>query len=124
MNALPVYAGSVIIVLWGIAHILPVRSIVAGFGDIAEDNRKIITMEWVASGLAMIFTGMIAALAVSAGGADNPVSRTMVLASAGMLIVLAALTALTGARTVSAPMKLCPFVTTFAALLILAGVFL
>jgi hypothetical protein len=38
-----------------------------------------------------------------------------------MLLVLAALTALTGARTSALPIKLCPVVKTLAAVLLLLG---
>ncbi len=30
---------------WGVAHLFPTKSVVKGFGDISEDNRKIILME-------------------------------------------------------------------------------
>jgi hypothetical protein len=45
------YIGSVIIILWGVAHIIPTKSVVAGFGSLSIDNFRIITMEWVAEGL-------------------------------------------------------------------------
>jgi hypothetical protein len=37
------YLGSKIITLWGIAHLIPTKAIVKGFGDISGDNKKIIT---------------------------------------------------------------------------------
>lgn len=116
-----VYAGSVIIIVWGIAHIVPVRQVIAGFGELSDDNRRIITMEWTAEGLFLIFAGLLALLAISAGGPDNPVSIQMIRAIAIMLIVLAGLTAMTGARTAIVPMKICPFVKTACALLLIAG---
>ncbi len=124
MNMIPVYAGSGIITIWGIAHIAPVRRIVEGFGAITEDNRKIITMEWIAEGLALVFLGALAALAAFTGGATDTVSRSVILASAAMLLVFAVLTALTGARTAILPMKICPFVKTVSALLFITGVLL
>jgi hypothetical protein len=33
------YIGSAIIILWGIAHLVPTRAIVKGFGGIVEMNR-------------------------------------------------------------------------------------
>lgn len=52
--------GSAVVVVWGIAHIIPTRTVVAGFGELTADNRRIITMEWVAEGLALIFIGVLA----------------------------------------------------------------
>jgi hypothetical protein len=41
------YVGAGVITLWGIAHIIPTKSVVNGFGQISQDNRRIITMGWV-----------------------------------------------------------------------------
>ena len=124
MSNLLVYAGSAIIAIWGIAHIIPVRSVVAGFGEISEDNRKILLMEWTAGGLMLICIGTLSALVVYSGGTENPVSGVVILASAVMLLVYAGLTALTGATTASVPIQVCPFVTIFVAILFLSGVLL
>ena len=51
------WSGGAVILIWGIAHIVPARAVVAGFGDLSYDNRKIILMEWVAEGLALSFFG-------------------------------------------------------------------
>lgn len=119
-----VYIGAAVIVFWGAAHIAPVKSVVAGFGPVSDDNRRIITMEWVAEGLALMFIGLIAALVTLAGGTQNPVSLAVLYASAAMLLVMAVWTAFTGARTSNVPMKICPVVKTVVALLFLAGSFL
>ena len=58
MNETLLYIGSAIIILWGIAHIIPTRTIVDGFGDISEVDRKVITMELIAEGLTLIFLGI------------------------------------------------------------------
>jgi hypothetical protein len=51
-DALAFVAGGVVFV-WGIAHVIPTRQVVAGFGEITRDNRLVLTMEWVAEALAM-----------------------------------------------------------------------
>jgi hypothetical protein len=38
MNELLLYIGSSIIIIWGIAHIIPTKATVRVFGSIAEDN--------------------------------------------------------------------------------------
>jgi hypothetical protein len=114
-------AGSVIIMLWGIAHIYPVRNVVAGFGPVSMDNRRIITMEWVAEGLALLFIGILTSIVTYAGGLSNPVSIMVIRASAVMLLILAGLSAVTGAKTAILPMKICPFVKFACAMLLIAG---
>jgi len=39
-----IYVGSVIVFLWGIAHVAPTRSVVRGFGPISTDSKRLITM--------------------------------------------------------------------------------
>jgi hypothetical protein len=115
------YFGSGVIVVWGIGHIIPTRSIVSGFGDLSVDNRRILTMEWVAEGLALCFIGVLAVLVVSVGGLAYPVGRVVLRALAGMLFVMAALTAATGARTPIGPIKACPIVKSIVAALYVAS---
>jgi hypothetical protein len=113
--------GAGIILLWGIAHILPTRAVLAGFGDLTSDNRKILTMEWVAEGLLMIFLGVLTAVLTLATPAGDGTALLVIRIIGGMLLVLAGWTALTGSRTSIAPIRMCPFVKTAAAVLLFAG---
>ena len=115
------YAGAIITMGWGIAHIIAARAVVKGFGDISEDNKKFILMEWVAEGLTLCFVGVMVLLAGILGGTTNSVSRIVFRTSAGMLIVMAIWTALTGARTSNIPTKICPFVLTVVSILFILG---
>lgn len=115
------YVGSVVIALWGIAHIIPTRSVVNGFGSISADNKRIITMEWAAEGLALCFIGVLVLLVTALGGVQNAVSHVVFRTSAAMLIIMAGWTALTGAKTAIIPIKICPFVKTAVAILFLGA---
>ncbi len=121
MSNIMLYTGSVIITLWGIAHIAPVKSVVNDFGLISEDNKRIITMEWIAEGLTLCFIGLLVLFITILGGAQNPVSIIVYRISAVMLIVMAGLTLLTGARTSIVPIKICPLVKTTVAILFFLG---
>ena len=48
------YAGSIVITLWGISHTISTKSVVEGFGSISEEDKLIITMEWAAEGLTLL----------------------------------------------------------------------
>lgn len=115
------YIGSAVTAVWGLAHIVPVKSVVAGFGPISRDNRRIITMEWIAEGLALCFIGLLVLSVTLWGGRENQVSLIVYRASALMLIFMAILTSLTGARTSIIPIKICPAVKTAAAILFFLG---
>jgi hypothetical protein len=111
------FAGSVILLVWGIAHIIAARAVVKGFGDISEDNKKFILMEWVAEGLTLCFIGVLVFLTNILGGTTNEVSRGVFRISAGMLLVMATWTALTGARTSNIPTKICPVILSAVAVI-------
>ncbi len=59
LNQVALYSGSAFIAFWGIAHLFPTRSVVSGFGGISVDNKRIITMEWIVEGIALIFIGFL-----------------------------------------------------------------
>lgn len=124
MNEVLLYLGAALAIIWGIAHIIPTRSVVTGFGDISKDNRLIITQEWIAEGVAMVFIGVLALLVTALEGVANPASLIVYRISAFALIVIAGLTAATGARTPIVPFKICPFLLTAVAVLFLLGSFL
>jgi hypothetical protein len=111
------FAGSIILLVWGIAHIIAARAVVKGFGDISEDNKKFILMEWVAEGLTLCFIGVLVFLTNILGGTTNEVSRVVFRISAGMLLVMATWTALTGARTSNIPTKICPVILSAVAVI-------
>jgi hypothetical protein len=121
MQSILLHAGAVIITLWGIGHLIPTKNIVAGFGDLSTDNRHVITMEWLAEGMTLIFLGVIVLLGIHVLGTDAPGTMLIARASAGMLVALAILSAFTGARTSVLPMKMCPFIKSAAAVAYVVG---
>ena len=115
------YAGSALITVWGIAHIVPTKSVVNGFGTISRENKRIITMEWIAEGLTLCFIGLLVLFVTIFKESQNQVSNIVYWASAAMLLVMAALTSLTGARTSIVPIKICPAVKIVVAILFVLG---
>jgi hypothetical protein len=121
MNETLLYIGSIVIILWGIAHIIPTKAIVNGFGEISEDNRKVLTMELIAEGLTLIFLGVLPLLVTLLVGVQDRTNGIVYLACAVMLLVMAVLTAMTGGRTSTIWYKLCPAIKTVVAVLFILG---
>jgi hypothetical protein len=121
MSDVLVHLAATVITAWGISHIAPTRGVVASFGAISTDNKRIILMEWAAEGMALAFIGLLVLLVTAIHGSDDPVTLSVYRISAVMLLVMAAWTALTGARTSIIPIKICPFVKTAVATLFLVG---
>jgi len=120
-NEVLLYTGSAVSIVWGIAHLAPTKSVVKGFSNISADNRRIITMEWLAEGFTLIFIGLLVLLITVLYDHSNAISILVYRASAGMLVVMAVLTALTGARTKVTPIRICPLVKFSVAVLLVLG---
>jgi hypothetical protein len=121
LNNILLYLGAAILFVWGVAHIIPTRGVVAGFGALSEDNRINITMEWVAEGLALAFVGVLVALVTILGGSTEPVARVIVWAVAGFCIVMGGWTFIVGRHSSIVPIRLCPLVLAAAAVLLVLG---
>ena len=122
MTSLVLYViGASVITIWGVAHIIPTGNVVAGFGEISADNRRIITMEWLSEGFTLCFLGILVLVLTLFGYSATVAGKVTVRCVAGMLFVMAAITLLTGARTKIIPIKICPAIKTAAAILLLIG---
>jgi len=121
LNTVLLYLGAIVLVVWGVAHIIPTRNVVAGFGPLSQDNRINITMEWVAEGLALAFVGALVALVTATAGPINPVGRTVVWAVAGFCVVMGAWTFMAGRRSSILPIRICPLVLAVVAGLLVLG---
>ena len=119
-NQILLYLGSSFLFFWGLADPFPTRSVVKGFGDISLDNKRIITMEWIIEGLALMF---IAAVVASVTYFDyaSAISRTVYWLSFVMLNTLSVVSLLTGFKVNFLPYKLCPLIFTTASVLIVTG---
>lgn len=118
INNIVLYTGSILIALWGVAHIIPTKSVVKDFGNISENNKKIITMEWIAEGVALCFVGILLFTVNYIGGYQDPVSITVNALSAFLLIILAGITLFTGSKTSIIPIKICPIIKTVVVVMI------
>ncbi|MDH3651976.1 MAG: hypothetical protein OEQ53_19980 [Saprospiraceae bacterium] len=121
MNEVLLYIGGSTALIWGVAHLFPTRNVVRDFGDISQDNRRIIAMEWINEGATLIFLGVLTII-ITLTHASAPASVLVYWFVAGMLVVLAVISLFTGFRVRFLPFRLCPFIFTASALLIVLGV--
>ncbi len=123
MNEIVLYIAAALTAVWGISHLFATKGVIAGFGELTADNRRIITMEWVVEGVALIATGAFVAAATAAGH-QSPGSRSIYGVAIGTLVILAGVSLLTGFRIAFWPFKLCPFIFGTSAILIALGAWL
>lgn len=124
MNVLLLMTGAVFTIVWGVAHLFPTKSVVKGFGEISEDNKRIITMEWINEGLTLIFLGLLIILSTILGEAGSQLTFVIHLAVSTMLIAMSILSLFTGFKISFIPFKLCPVIFSLSAILILLGTFI
>ena len=113
-------AGSGLTIIWGVAHLFPTKSVVRGFGGISIDNQRIIAMDWMNEGLTLIFIGVLVTT-VTAIDASDVISRAVYLIATIMLLAMALLSLFTGFKIRFLPFKLCSFIFTTSAVLIIVG---
>lgn len=117
MNQVLLYIAAALTALWGVAHLFATKGVVAGFGNISMDNRRIITMEWIVEGVALVSTGALVAV-VTAIQPDAAVSLAVYAVAIGTLIVLSVVSLFTGFKVAFLPFKLCPVIFGISAVLI------
>ena len=95
LNHILLYVGSALPLLWGISHLFPTGSVVKGFGDISLENKRIIMMEWIIEGVALIFIGVLVAT-VTYMDYKSGISKTVYWLSFAMLNTLSLVSLFTG----------------------------
>jgi hypothetical protein len=123
MNQVLLYIASALTGLWGVAHLFATSGVVTGFGDLSIDNRRIITMEWIVEGVALISTATFVA-AATVVQSEAPLSSAVYLVSVCTLVVLADVSLFTGFKVAFLPFRLCPFIFGVSAVLIVWGAWL
>jgi len=120
MGALSLYIASSLTALWGIAHLFATRGVVSGFGDLTPDNRRIITMEWIVEGVALVsLAGFVTAATVIQP--EAAVSSAIYAVAIATLVALALVSVFTGFRVAFLPFRLCPVIFGVSAAMIAWG---
>jgi len=113
---------AVLTTAWGTTHLVPTRSVVRAFGEIGAENERVITMEWILEGVTLIFVGLLTTAVTFLGEASSTTAAVTYLASAGLLVVMSAVSLLTAGRNQHIAYRLCaPIFTTCAILLVAAA---
>ena len=123
VNKILLFIGAALPFFWGVSHLFPTRPVVNGFGEVSLDNKRIITMEWIIEGVALIFIGVVVAT-VTYIDYTHLISRTIYWISFVMLNVLSLISLFTGYKINFVPFKLCPVIFTSSSILIMLGCYI
>ena len=89
-------------------------------GHRSADNRRIITMEWIVEGIALVSVAVFVAVATIIDR-NTAVSYGVYAVAIGTLVVLAVVSVFTGFRIAFLPFRLCPFIFGLSAVLVAIG---
>ena len=123
INQILLFAGAALPLIWGIAHLFPTKNVVAGFGDISLDNKRIITMEWINEAAALLFISAVV-FAVTLIDHTSSIAQAVYWLSFVVLNTLSVISLSTAFKINFLPYKLCPVFFTSASILILLGMLL
>ena len=121
MSVVLAYISAALVAVWGVAHAVPTGQVLAGFEPVTRDNRRIMKQEWLAEAFTMWGVAAIVVAATAADGSAGDVRAWVYRGATALLAALAALTAVTGARTPVIWFKICPALLSAAAVLLLAA---
>ena len=113
--------GAGVVALWGVAHVIPTRNVLAGFAPISVDNRRVLLQEWLVEAVTMWGIAALVIVSTVVGGAASEVTAWVYRVAAALLVALAVVTALTGARTKVIWFKICPVLLTSSAVLLVVA---
>lgn len=123
-NDIFLYIGAFIPIFWGVAHIFPTSSVVKDFGDISDDNKNILRMEWLNESLTLIFIGILIIAVTFLSDSSSDAAQIVYWMVALMLIAMAVLSLLTGFKVDFLPFKLCPLIFGVSAVILILGALL
>ena len=119
MSEILAYVAAALTGLWGVAHAIPTAQVVAGFEPITADNRRVLIQEWLAEAFTMWGIAAVVIASTVVGEPGSSVIDSVYRVTAGLLLALAILTGLTGARTPVVWFKICPVLLSTSAVLLL-----
>ncbi len=112
-------ASALVLFGWATAHALATRGVVAGFGEISPDNRRVVVMEWLNESLLLLFIAALL-LAVALLGVDTTGTWVLVVCAI-TLNAMSVLSLFTGFRINFLPYRLCPPIFSGTSLLVIAA---
>lgn len=108
MNVTLAYAGSILLIIWSIIHLVPTRAVLREFGPLDSDNSRQVIMGWLVEGLTLMFVGVMVLLLLIFKEPDNGATFMVMRIVSAYLLVLAFVSYLVGNRTNLLPLRASP----------------
>ena len=130
--------GAILILSCGSIHLFLTKSIINGFNNMSEENKKVTFMEWIVEGLTLYFIGTLVLIITFSGLSKDLVSKILLGASFVLLLIMTILSLMTvvNLRTddlilrpnmqkiIKFHLRSCPIIKFTSGILFLLGAFL
>ncbi len=113
------YAASIIVVVWGLAHLSQIKKVTGLFEMLSPDRKQIFMMAWITHAFVMIFIGELVFFITLNHGRDLAFRLVVFWLSAVFLLALGLISLIAVAKARIWILKLDPLIKTLAAGLIL-----
>lgn len=113
--------GSGLSCTWGIVHLFFTRKIISDFGEISKDSGRIAAGAWMAEGFLWIFIGVLIGILTHVFGGDSYTVFWVARICAAMLLIMAVLAGMTGARASVRLIRISPIVLLLSAAALFIG---
>ena len=87
--------GAILILSCGSIHIFLTKSIINGFNNMSEENKKVTFMEWIVEGLTLYFISILVLFITLSGLSEEFVSKVLFGASFVLLLIMTILSLMT-----------------------------
>ncbi len=138
INDILLTLGAILILSCGSIHFFLTKSIINGFNNMNEENKKVTFMEWIVEGLMLYFIGILVLIITISGLSEDSASRILFGASFVLLLIMTILSLMTVVnlriddlslqpnikKIISIHFKSCPIIKFTSGILFLLGSFL
>jgi len=87
--------GAILILSCGSIHLFLTKSIINGFNNMSEENKKVTFMEWIVEGLTLYFISILVLIITLSGLSEEFVSKVLFGASFVLLLIMTILSLMT-----------------------------
>jgi len=87
--------GAILLLSCGSIHIFLTKSIISGFNNMSEENKKVTFMEWIVEGLTLYFIGILVSIITLSGLSEELVSKILLGASFILLLIMTIISLIT-----------------------------
>lgn len=122
MNEVLLYIGSGLLTLLGIIHFASTKPALTDFDRLSKDDFRIALMQWLGTGVALVYVGVVTILVVTYGDPAGTSTRIALVSGVAFAFTFSVLSLLIYSKPKTMPAPVIPFVFILIGVCLLLGV--